>query len=31
MSNHLFDAIRKAAVDRNAAFILATGGRVWSY
>ncbi len=31
MSNHLFDAIRKAAVDRSAAFILTPGGRVWSY
>jgi malonyl-CoA/methylmalonyl-CoA synthetase len=31
MTNHLFDAIRKAAVDRNAIFIQTPGGRGWSY
>jgi malonyl-CoA/methylmalonyl-CoA synthetase len=31
MSNHLFDAIRNAAVDRGATFIVAPDGRVWSY
>lgn len=31
MSNHLFDAIRKAAVNREAPFIITQEHRVWTY